>query len=141
MFLKGQFIQKCMNNEIKMSLFTYPYVITNQYGVFFPGIQKKNLLSIILTQNELELFFWTESAQQTSWFGSETGLNISVCTEQNSAGAELGSFTSFSVCMFKLRFVFVRSGAGGREGELGLVLLSVRRGSLRAHEHGARVLN
>ncbi len=56
---------------------------TNQYGGFFPGIQKKNLLSIILTQNELELFFWTKSAQQTSWFGSETGLNISVCTEQN----------------------------------------------------------
>ncbi len=45
-------------------------------------------------------------------------------------GAELGSFTSFSVCMFKLRFVFVCSGAGGREGELGSVLLSVRRGSL-----------
>ncbi len=60
-------------------------------------------------------------------------------TEQRCA--ELGSFTSFSVCMFKLRFVFVRSGAGGREGELGLVLLSVRRGSLRAHEHGARILN
>ncbi len=42
------------------------------------------------------------------------------------AGAELGSF---SVCMFKLRVVFVRSGAGGGEGELGSVLLSVRRGS------------
>ncbi len=48
-------------------------------------------------------------------------------------GAELGSFTSFSVCMFKLRFVFVRSGAGGGKGELGSVLLSVRRGSLRVH--------
>ncbi len=50
------------------------------------------------------------------------------------AGAELGSFTSFSVCMFKLRFVFVCSDAGGGEGELGLVLLSVRRGSLRVHQ-------
>ncbi len=48
-------------------------------------------------------------------------------------GAKLGSFTSFSVCMFKLRFVFVHSGAGGHEGELGSVFLSVRRGSLRAH--------
>ncbi len=47
------------------------------------------------------------------------------------AGAELGSF---SVCMFKLRVVFVRSGAGGGEGELGSVLLSVRRGSLHAQE-------
>ncbi len=46
------------------------------------------------------------------------------------AGAELGSFTSFSVCMFKLRFVFVRSGAGGREGQLGSIWLSVRRCSL-----------
>ncbi len=31
-------------------------------------------------------------------------------------------------------FVFVRSGAGGREGELGSVLLSVRRGSLLAQQ-------
>ncbi len=46
------------------------------------------------------------------------------------AGAALGSF---SVCMFKLRVVFVRSGAGGGEGELGSVLLSVRCGSLHAH--------
>ncbi len=34
------------------------------------------------------------------------------------AGAEL---SSFSVCMFKLRVVFVRSGAGGSEGALGSV--------------------
>ncbi len=45
------------------------------------------------------------------------------------AGAESGSFTSFSVCMFKLQFVFVHSGAGGCERELGSVLLSLRRGS------------
>ncbi len=49
-------------------------------------------------------------------------------TRPSCAGAELGSFTSFSVCMFKLRFVFVCSGAGGREGELGSVLLSERHG-------------
>ncbi len=48
-------------------------------------------------------------------------------------GAELGYFTSITVCMFKLLFVFVHSGAGGREGELGSVLLSMRRGSLRVH--------
>ncbi len=53
---------------------------------------------------------------------------------QNTARcAEFGSFTSFCVCMFKLRLVFVRSDTGGREGELGSVLLSVRRGSLRVH--------
>ncbi len=46
------------------------------------------------------------------------------------AGAELGPFTSFSVCMFKLRSVFVGSGAGGHEGELGSVLLFY----LRAHQ-------
>ncbi len=61
----------------------------------------------------------------------ETHLR-SVRTE-HCAGAELGIFTSFSVCKFKLRFVFVRSGAGGCEGELGSVLLSIRRGSLQAH--------
>ncbi len=33
----------------------------------------------------------------------------------------LGSFTSFWVCVFKMRFVFVRSYAGGREVELGSV--------------------
>ncbi len=49
-------------------------------------------------------------------------------------GAELGSFTSFSVCMFKLRFVFVCSGIGGCKGELGSVFLSVRHGSLRVHQ-------
>ncbi len=43
--------------------------------------------------------------------------------------------------MFKLQIVFVRSDAGGGEGELGSVLLSVRRGSLRVcTKHGARVL-
>ncbi len=45
-------------------------------------------------------------------------------------GADLGAFTLFPVCMFKLGFVFVRSDA---EGELGSAMLSVRRGSLRAH--------
>ncbi len=44
---------------------------------------------------------------------------------EHRAGAELGSFTSFSVCMFKLQFVLVRSDAGGGIGELGSVLLSV----------------
>ncbi len=48
--------------------------------------------------------------------------------------AECDSFTSFSVCMFKLRFVFVRSGAGGCEEVLGSVLLSVRRVSQRVHQ-------
>ncbi len=48
-------------------------------------------------------------------------------------GADLDSFTYFSVYMFKLRFVCVRSGAGGGEGELGSVLLSMRRGSLSVH--------
>ncbi len=48
-------------------------------------------------------------------------------------GSLIGLFTSFSVFMFKLRFEFVRSDAWGCEGELGSVLLSVRRGSLRAH--------
>ncbi len=54
------------------------------------------------------------------------------------AGAALGSF---SVCMFKLRVVFVRSGARGGEGDLGSVLLSVRRGSACAPKHRARVLH
>ncbi len=45
---------------------------------------------------------------------------------EHCAGVELGSFTSFSVCMFKLQFVFVRSGTGGGEEELSSVLLSVR---------------
>ncbi len=45
---------------------------------------------------------------------------------EHRAGVELGSFTSFSVCMFKLQFVFVRSGTGGGEEELSSVLLSVR---------------
>ncbi len=49
------------------------------------------------------------------------------------AGTELGSFTSFFVCMFKVRFVFVHSGAGGDEGELDSVFLSVRHGSLHVH--------
>ncbi len=35
----------------------------------------------------------------------------------------------FSVCKFKLRFVSIRSGAGGSEGELGSVLLSVNMAS------------
>ncbi len=43
------------------------------------------------------------------------------------------ALTSFSVCMFKLLFVFVRSDAEGDERELGSVLLSMRRGSLREH--------
>ncbi len=48
--------------------------------------------------------------------------------------AELGSFTYFYVCMFKLQFVFVRSDAGEGKRELGSGLLSVRRGSLRVHQ-------
>ncbi len=44
--------------------------------------------------------------------------------------------------MFKLRVAFVRSGARGGEGDLGSVLLSVRRGSVCMRtEHRARVLN
>ncbi len=53
------------------------------------------------------------------------------------AGAKLASFTSLSFCKFKLRFVFIHSGARWREVELGSVLLSVRHASL----HGARVLS
>ncbi len=49
------------------------------------------------------------------------------CAQNAERGAELDSFTSFYVCMFKMRFIFVRSDAGGGEGELGSVLLSVRR--------------
>jgi len=52
---------------------------------------------------------------------------MSLCAE-HLADAELGSHICF---MFKLLFVFVRSDAGGDEGELGSVLLSMRRGSLR----------
>ncbi len=48
--------------------------------------------------------------------------------------AELGSFTYFYVCMFKLQFVFVRSDAGEGKRELGSGLLSVRCGSLRVHQ-------
>ncbi len=106
---------------------------------FFPGIQKKNLLSIILTQNELELFFWTESAQQTSWFGSETGLNISVCTEQNRTALVLNwalSHLFLFACLNCDLYLFVQVQEDAKES-----LLPVRRGSLRAHEHGARVLN
>ncbi len=47
--------------------------------------------------------------------------------------AELGSLKSFSVCIIKLRFVFVSSGVGGHEGELGSVLQSERHSSLHAH--------
>ncbi len=58
----------------------------------------------------------------------ETCLLRALCAHRTPrATAELGSFTYFSLCMFKLRFVFVRSGAGGREGELGSVLLSETR--------------
>ncbi len=54
--------------------------------------------------------------------------HLSSCAHRTQrAGAELGTITSFSVCMFQLRFIFVRSGAGGGEGELGSVLLFVRR--------------
>ncbi len=64
----------------------------------------------------------------------ETRLSArALCALNTARCAEFGSFTSFCVCMFKLRFVFVCSDAGGREGELGSVLLSVRRGSLRVH--------
>ncbi len=64
------------------------------------------------------------------------------CAQNAERGAELDSFTSFYVCMFKMRFVFVRTDAGGGEGELGSVLLSVRRGSLRLHRtQRARVLS
>ncbi len=44
------------------------------------------------------------------------------------------------VLNWALNWVFVRSGAGGGEGELGLILLSVRHGSL-CTEHGAPVLS
>ncbi len=63
----------------------------------------------------------------------ETYLRAHCMHRTQCAGAELGSFTSFSVCMFKLRFVFVRSAAGGGEGKLRSALLSVRRGSMRLH--------
>ncbi len=42
------------------------------------------------------------------------------------AGSELDSFASLSFCKFKLRFLFVPSGAGGCEVEFALVLLSVK---------------
>ncbi len=42
------------------------------------------------------------------------------------AGTELDSFASLSFCKFKLRFLFVPSGAGACEVEFASVLLSVR---------------
>ncbi len=120
MFLKGQFIQKCMNNEIKMSLFTYPYVIYKPIWWFFSWNTKEEFTVHYFNSKWIRIVLLNQvcSTDFLIWFRNRTEHFCVHRTEQNSAGAELGSFTSFSVCMFKLRFVFVRSGAGGREGEL-----------------------
>ncbi len=81
--------------------------------------------------------FWYTIARRGK-FGVEALWDASVCaspvrTEHRTGVLNWALSQMFSVWMFKLRFVFVRSGAGGSEGELGSVLLFVKRGSLRVH--------
>ncbi len=52
---------------------------------------------------------------QALWDASLMRVLMCLCAQKS---PELGSFTSFSVCMFKVWLVSVRSDAGGGEGEL-----------------------
>ncbi len=91
--------------------------------VFFKDTLQDGYFDIILYKRQIR---WSSALKHIP-------LRMPCAHRTPSVGAELDSFTSFSVCMFKLWFVFVHSGAAGSEGELGSVLLSVRHGSLCVH--------
>ncbi len=130
--MRGHFKRQCIQcNDAHPISFSTVYFHLRHNRQFFRGYSPRrvfwhNFVCICRCKSKKRQIRCSSALRRVS-------LRVPCAHRTPRAGAELGSFTSFSVCMFKLRFEFVGSDAGGHEGELGSVLPSVRCGSLCAH--------